>query len=70
LLSTLESKKKVDPKLPKYSALILVDVQNDVCADGGAIASEGRDLTFGQADDPTARAAGLLQVTRERAKEG
>jgi ureidoacrylate peracid hydrolase len=40
MLSTL--REKVDPK---HSALILVDVQNDFCADGGAMHREGRDLT-------------------------
>ena len=30
-------------------ALILVDVQNDFCAEGGAMHREGRDLIAGQA---------------------
>src|ERR1700752_4273712 len=41
MLSTLSD--KVDPR---HSALILVDVQNDFCADGGAMHREGRDLTL------------------------
>jgi hypothetical protein len=41
MLSSL--REKVDPK---HSALILVDVQNDFCADGGAMHREGRDLTL------------------------
>jgi ureidoacrylate peracid hydrolase len=41
MLSTLSE--KVDPK---HAALVLVDVQNDFCADGGAMHREGRDLTL------------------------
>ena len=41
MLSTLDE--KVDPQ---HSALILVDVQNDFCAEGGAMHREGRDLTL------------------------
>jgi ureidoacrylate peracid hydrolase len=41
MLSTL--REKVDPR---HAALLLVDVQNDFCAEGGAIHREGRDLTL------------------------
>ena len=41
MLSTLSQ--KVDPR---HSALILVDVQNDFCAEGGAMHREGRDLSL------------------------
>ena len=41
MLSTLDQ--KVDPR---HSALILVDVQNDFCAEGGAMHRDGRDLTL------------------------
>ena len=41
MLSTLSD--KVDPQ---HSALILVDVLNDFCAEGGAMHREGRDLTL------------------------
>ena len=34
---------KVDPQ---HAALVLVDVQNDFCAEGGAMHREGRDLTL------------------------
>ena len=41
MLSTLSD--KVDPR---HAALVLVDVQNDFCADGGAMHREGRDLSL------------------------
>lgn len=41
MLSTLSE--KVDPR---HAALVLVDVQNDFCADGGAMHREGRDLSL------------------------
>jgi ureidoacrylate peracid hydrolase len=41
MLGTL--REKVDPR---HAALVLVDVQNDFCADGGAMHREGRDLTL------------------------
>jgi ureidoacrylate peracid hydrolase len=41
MLGTLSE--KVDPR---HAALVLVDVQNDFCADGGAMHREGRDLTL------------------------
>src|ERR1041385_3556274 len=40
MLSTLSE--KVDPR---NAALLLVDVQNDFCAEGGAMHREGRDLS-------------------------
>ena len=53
---------KVDPK---HAALLLVDVQNDFCAEGGALHREGMDLSLVQAMIPrlerfveAARAAG------------
>ena len=57
MLSTLHE--KVDPK---HSALILVDVQNDFCADGGAMHREGRDLTLVKAMIP--RLERLLAAAR------
>jgi ureidoacrylate peracid hydrolase len=41
MLSTL--KDKVDPR---HAALLMVDVQNDFCAEGGAMHREGRDLAL------------------------
>ena len=41
MLRTLSE--KVDPQ---HSALILVDVLNDFCAEGGAMHREGRDLSM------------------------
>jgi ureidoacrylate peracid hydrolase len=40
MLSTL--KEKVDPK---HAAVLLIDVQNDFCAEGGAMHRDGRDIT-------------------------
>ncbi len=40
---------KVDPK---HAALLLVDVQNDFCAEGGALHREGMDLSLVQAMIP------------------
>jgi ureidoacrylate peracid hydrolase len=57
MLSTLSE--KVDPK---HAALILVDVQNDFCADGGAMHREGRDLTLVQRMIP--RLERLLDAAR------
>ena len=57
MLSTLSE--KVDPK---HSALILVDVQNDFCADGGAMHREGRDLTLVKRMIP--RLERLLEASR------
>ena len=41
MLNTLHE--KVDPQ---HAALVLVDVQNDFCAEGGAMHREGRDLAL------------------------
>jgi len=41
MLSTLSDKVG-----PQHAALLLVDVQNDFCAEGGAMHREGRDLTL------------------------
>jgi ureidoacrylate peracid hydrolase len=41
MLSTLAEKVR-----PEHCALLLVDVQNDFCADGGAMHREGRDLSL------------------------
>ena len=57
MLSTLSE--KVDPK---HSALILVDVQNDFCAGGGAMHREGRDLTLVKRVIP--RLERLLEASR------
>jgi ureidoacrylate peracid hydrolase len=57
MLNTLSE--KVDPK---HSALILVDVQNDFCADGGAMHREGRDLTLVKRMIP--RLERLLEASR------
>ena len=35
-----------DKVRPEHSALLIVDVQNDFCAEGGAMHREGRDLTL------------------------
>ena len=57
MLSTLSQ--KVDPR---HSALILVDVQNDFCAEGGAMHREGRDVTLAQRMIP--RLERLLDAAR------
>ncbi len=51
---------------PEHCALLIVDVQNDFCAEGGAMHREGRDLTLVKAMVPrlaafvdAARAAGV-----------
>ncbi len=59
MLSTLSE--KVDPQ---HSALILVDVQNDFCAEGGAMHREGRDLTLVKRMMP--RLERLLEAARSR----
>src|SRR2546428_2478602 len=41
MLSTLREKVS-----PQHAALLMVDVQNDFCAEGGAMHREGRDLTL------------------------
>jgi ureidoacrylate peracid hydrolase len=58
LLSTLEEKIE-----PAHTALIVVDVLNDFCAEGGFMAAEGADLTPVQA--MAERLPALLQAARE-----
>src|SRR5215467_7449519 len=41
MLSTLQEKVS-----PQHAGLLLVDVQNDFCAEGGAMHREGRDLAL------------------------
>jgi len=43
MLSTLTDKVR-----PEHAAVLLVDVQNDFCADGGAMHREGRDMSLVQ----------------------
>jgi ureidoacrylate peracid hydrolase len=57
MLSTLSE--KVDPR---HAALLLVDVQNDFCAEGGAMHREGRDLTLVEKMMP--RLEHLLEAAR------
>src|SRR5258707_240249 len=57
MLSTLNE--KVDPR---HAALLLVDVQNDFCAEGGAMHREGRDLA--QVADMIPRLEQLLDAAR------
>ena len=64
MLSTLAEKVR-----PEHCALLIVDVQNDFCAEGGAMHREGRDLTLVQRMIPrlehlleAARAAGVPRV--------
>src|SRR5499433_3776391 len=64
MLSTLADKVR-----PQHTAILLVDVQNDFCAEGGAMHREGRDLSLVQAMVPrlsnfidAARAAGVKCV--------
>lgn len=58
MLSNLESK-----VAPSHTALIVVDMQNDFCADGGAMAKEGFDLTMVQAMAP--RLASFISESRK-----
>ena len=58
MLSTLSD--KVDPR---HAALLLVDVQNDFCAEGGAMHREGRDVAPVQ--DMVPRLERLLEAARE-----
>jgi ureidoacrylate peracid hydrolase len=60
MLSTLAA--KVDPE---HCAILIVDVQNDFCAEGGAMHREGRDVSPVQAMVP--RLAGFIDAAR-RAK--
>jgi ureidoacrylate peracid hydrolase len=64
MLSTLPDKVR-----PQHTAILLVDVQNDFCAEGGAMHREGRDVSLVQAMVPrlsnfidAARAAGVKCV--------
>jgi len=64
MLSTLADKVR-----PEHAAVLLVDVQNDFCAPGGAMHREGRDLSLVQDMVPRlerflerARAAGVKCV--------
>lgn len=57
MLSTLSE--KVDPR---HAALVLVDVQNDFCAEGGAMHREGRDLSLVKAMIP--RLERLVEAAR------
>ena len=47
---------------PGHSALLIVDVQNDFCAEGGGMHREGRDLSLVQAMVP--RLAALVEQAR------
>jgi ureidoacrylate peracid hydrolase len=51
-----------DKVLPEHCALLLVDVQNDFAADGGAMQREGRDVSLAQAMVP--RLERLLEAAR------
>lgn len=57
MLRTLSE--KVDPR---HAALVLVDVQNDFCAEGGAMHREGRDLSLVKAMIP--RLERLVEAAR------
>jgi ureidoacrylate peracid hydrolase len=47
---------------PEHCAVLIVDVQNDFCAEGGAMHREGRDVSSVQAMVP--RLAGLIDAAR------
>jgi ureidoacrylate peracid hydrolase len=54
----------LDEKIdPRHTALLVVDIQNDFCADGCALASTGADMGPPQA--AASRMADLLEVARE-----
>ena len=57
MLSTLADKVR-----PEHCALLIVDVQNDFCAEGGAMHREGRDITLVKAMVP--RLAHLIEAAR------
>lgn len=57
MLRTLHEKVR-----PEHAAVLIVDVQNDFCAEGGAMHSEGRDLSLVQAMVP--RLARFLDAAR------
>jgi ureidoacrylate peracid hydrolase len=55
-----------DKVAPRHAALLLIDIQNDFCAEGGAMHREGRDVSLVQSMIPrlerllaSARAAGV-----------
>jgi ureidoacrylate peracid hydrolase len=51
-----------DKVRPQHTAVLLVDVQNDFCAKGGAMHREGRDLSLVQAMVP--RLANFIEAAR------
>ncbi len=51
-----------DKVRPEHCAVLLVDVQNDFCAEGGAIHREGRDVSLAQAMVP--RLSRFLEAAR------
>ena len=57
-LTTLEAKTR-----PEHTALVVVDVQNDFCAEGGMLDTEGFDLTRIQTMVP--RLVNLIEKARE-----
>jgi ureidoacrylate peracid hydrolase len=57
MLKTLADKVR-----PEHCALVIVDVQNDFCAEGGAMHREGRDLSLVKAMVP--RLAALIDAAR------
>lgn len=57
MLRTLQEKVR-----PEHAAVLIVDVQNDFCAEGGAMHAEGRDLSSVQA--MVSRLARLLEAAR------
>ena len=57
MLSTLTDKLQ-----PEHCAVLIVDVQNDFCAEGGAMHKEGRDLSLVKPMVP--RLAGLIDAAR------
>lgn len=58
MLTTLEQ--KVDPH---HTALIVIDMQNDFCADGGYLHKEGADMSLNQAMAP--RLANFIEEARK-----
>lgn len=57
MLQTLADKVR-----PEHCAVLIVDVQNDFCAEGGAMHREGRDVSLAQAMVP--RLAGFVEAAR------
>src|ERR1700724_4739686 len=58
MLKTLADKVR-----PEHCAILIVDVQNDFCAEGGAMHREGRDLSLVKAMVP--RLANLVDAARD-----